>query len=166
MFSSHIIPMSQMPSTSRPYTGGSVGHGDNENFEGGTRTEGISPRLWFLVEDDAGRIEAIQYIDDEDSSPPQVVPNTVVKIIGTPTNKFTHHQNSFLFTPPLNPDAQKVLICIMKCSLEIGISRNELSENFRTSMSDLKINENLEFLIVEGLIYSTVNQFHFRSTDA
>ena len=37
MFSSHIIPMSQMPSTSTPYTGGSVGHGDNEKFEGGTK---------------------------------------------------------------------------------------------------------------------------------
>ena len=132
MFSSHTIPMSQMPSTSTPCTGGSVVMETPRSLK--EEPEGISPRLWFLVEDDAGRIEAIQYIDDEDSSPPQVVPNTVVKIIGTPTNKFTHHQNSFLFTPPLNPDAQKVLICIMKCSLEIGISRNELSENFRTSM--------------------------------
>ena len=83
-----------------------------------------------------------------------------------PPIHFNHLQNSFLFTPPLNPDAQKVLTSIKKCPMQIGISRSELSKNFRTSLSDQKINEILEFLTVEGLIYSTVDQFHFRSTDS
>ena len=83
-----------------------------------------------------------------------------------PPNQLNHHQNSFLFTPPLNPDAQEVLTSIKKCPMEIGVSRNELVRNFRSLLSDQKIGEILEFLIVEGLIYSTIDQFHFRSTDA
>ena len=310
MFSSHVNPMSQIPSTSPPYFGGSLGHGDTEKVDGGggsgTRrnfTKNLVPvtaRLLlqhhdhdepllvngqkvgmvslvgqvrqiskgnlsysYLVEDDTGRIEAIHYIEDDNDKPPPVVPNTFVKIIGAlkhghdqnmmtvykvtnitdmhevtahklelvvlplraakqqamaamaaqasfnclqfgnfgggfpwnsqvaqpgfmgrrgdevesqlgrnnsfpkqPPIHFNHLQNSFLFTPPLNPDAQKVLTSIKKCPMQIGISRNELSKNFRTSLSDQKINEILEFLTVEGLIYSTIDQFHFRSTDS
>ena len=276
MFPSHTNQLSQIPSTSPPYTGGgSLGQGDSERFDGGGNgarrnfTKNLVPvnvRLLlqhhdhdqplivngqkvglvslvgqvrqisqgnlsysYLVEDDSGRIEAVHYIDDEDGSPPTVVPNTFVKIIGVlkcgreqnmltvykltritdmaevtahklelivlplraarhqamaamaaqasfnglqfgnfggrmswgsqlvappavgfmgrrgdevqssrgninsfpqmaPPNQLNHHQNSFLFTPPLNPDAQEVLTSIKKCPMEIGVSRNELVE--------------------------------------
>jgi len=63
------------------------------------------------------------------------------------------------------PDARKILASIKSCPMEVGLSVRELVRNYRSYLSEQKIKDILNYLISEGHIYSTVDDFHFRSTD-
>ena len=78
-------------------------------------------------------------------------------------------QNSFLnncFSQPMNADARRIMLQIRSCKVDIGISVRELSAAFREVFNEKKLSENLEYLISEGHIYTTIDEFHFKSTDA
>jgi len=63
----------------------------------------------------------------------------------------------------LTTNQNKVLLFIKASTSESGVSRDEIEKNLRLPVN--KISEILESLSGEGLIYSTIDDFHFRVTE-
>ena len=70
------------------------------------------------------------------------------------------------FSQPSKP-AAVVLLRTIKSSLnDVGISRKDLHAVHRIDLGTAVVDEMLEYLAMEGHIYTTVDQHHFKSTDA
>ena len=77
--------------------------------------------------------------------------------------------NSFLnscFSQPLTSEAKRILFKIRSSQADVGISVRELTDTYRGVFTEKTIHQNLEYLISEGHIYTTIDEFHFKSTDA
>ena len=71
------------------------------------------------------------------------------------------------FSQPAKPAAATVLRSIKSCLMEVvGISRQELQAMHRLDLGVTMVEEMLEYLAMEGLIYTTSDQHHFKTTDA
>ena len=90
------------------------------------------------------------------------------------TSKPSHQQNPIrktdnnfnCSTEPRDPDMRKVLAGIKNCPMEIGISKLDLLKFHRSSISEKKMAEVIDFLTSEGHIYNTIDEHHFKATDA
>ena len=70
------------------------------------------------------------------------------------------------FSQPAKPAAATVLRSIKSCLMEVGISRQELQAVHRMDLGFTMVDEKLEYLAMEGHIYTTSDQHHLKSTDA
>ena len=70
------------------------------------------------------------------------------------------------FSQPAKPSAVLVLRSIKSSSKDVGISRQDLQTIHRMDMKATMVDEMLEYLAMEGHIYNTLDQHHFKSTDA
>ena len=61
--------------------------------------------------------------------------------------------------------AGRVLASIKQCPVTIGLSRRDLLSTFR-SLGEQRLGEALLYLTSEGHIYNTVDEFHYKATDA
>ena len=61
--------------------------------------------------------------------------------------------------------AGQVLASIKQCPVNIGLSRRDLLASFR-SLGEQRLGEALHYLTSEGHIYNTVDEFHYKATDA
>ena len=61
--------------------------------------------------------------------------------------------------------AGRVLASIKQCPVTIGLSRRDLLSTFR-SLGEQRLGEALHYLTSEGHIYNTVDEFHYKATDA
>ena len=73
---------------------------------------------------------------------------------------------SHTFSQPSNPAATKILMSIKACVREVGINRQELQVKHRGEMGAGMVDETFEHLAMEGHVYTTSDQHHFKSTDA
>ena len=64
------------------------------------------------------------------------------------------------------PAAATVLRSIKSCLMEVAISSQELQAIHRVDLGVTRVDEMLEYLAMEGLIYTTSDQHHFKTTDA
>ena len=80
-------------------------------------------------------------------------------------NQQTSH-NFNCFTEPTDPDMKKVLGSIKNCPLAIGLSKLDLIKIYRSSVSEKKMMEIIDYLTSEGHIYNTIDEHHFKATDA
>ena len=78
----------------------------------------------------------------------------------------THSWISQTFAQPSQPAAVLVLRSIKACMREVGISRKELQAIHRKDLGADMVDEMLENLTMEGHIYTTIDQHHYKSTDA
>ena len=80
-----------------------------------------------------------------------------------------NHQtfNNFnCFSEPRDPDMKKVLASIKNCPVAIGLSKLDLLKFYRHSISEKKMSEVIDYLTSEGHIYNTIDEHHFKATDA
>jgi len=70
------------------------------------------------------------------------------------------------FSQPSKPAAIKVLGSIKVCVRDVGISRRELHSVHKEDLDSGMVDEMLEYLAMEGHIYTTMDEHHFKSTDA
>ena len=91
----------------------------------------------------------------------------------TPISKPSHQQNQIFnnnnfncFTEPRDPDMRKILASIKNCPIAIGLSKLDLLKYHRSSISEKKMIEVIDYLTSEGLIYNTVDEHHFKASDA
>ena len=80
-----------------------------------------------------------------------------------------NHQtsNNFnCFSEPRDPDMKKVLASIKNCPAAIGLSKLDLLKFHRHSISEKKMSEVIDYLTSEGHIYNTIDEHHFKATDA
>ena len=73
---------------------------------------------------------------------------------------------SHTFSQPSNPAATKILMSIKACVREVGINRQELQAKHRGDMGAGMVDQMLDYLAMEGHVYTTSDQHHFKSTDA
>ena len=78
----------------------------------------------------------------------------------------SHHNIGFEFAPPTHPEAKTILTVIKSCGSEDGIKLQDIFNNFSRQFSAAKIRDILEYLISEGYIYTTVDEYHFKSTES
>ena len=78
----------------------------------------------------------------------------------------THSWISQTFAQPSQPAAVLVLRSIKACMREVGISRKELQAIHRKDLGEDMVDEMLEHLTMEGHVYTTIDQHHYKSTDA
>ena len=70
------------------------------------------------------------------------------------------------FQLPRDPDTMRVLTSIKNCPVAIGLSMSDLLRYNRNSISESKMRDIIELLTSEGQIYLTVDDNHFKATDA
>ena len=70
------------------------------------------------------------------------------------------------FSELRDPDMKKVLASIKNCPMAIGLSKLDLLKHHRHSISEKKMSEVIDYLTSEGHIYNTINEHHFKATDA
>ena len=86
-----------------------------------------------------------------------------------PQHGYGHQSQSWFtqtFSQPAKPAAVCVLRSIKSSSKDVGISRQDLQTIHRMDMKATMVDEMLEYLAMEGHIYNTLDQHHFKSTDA
>ena len=92
----------------------------------------------------------------------------------THTSKPSHPQNPIrttdnnfnCSTEPRDPDMMKILASIKNCPVAIGLSKLDLLKFHRSSISEKKMAEVIDYLTSEGQIYNTIDEHHFKATDA
>ena len=91
----------------------------------------------------------------------------------THTSKPSHQQNLIrttdnfnCSTEPRDPDMMKILASIKNCPVAKGLSKLDLLKFHRSSISEKKMAEVIDFLTSEGHIYNTIDEHHFKATDA
>ena len=92
----------------------------------------------------------------------------------TPISKPSHQQNQIgktdnnfnCFTEPRDPDMRKILASIKNCPMAKGLSKLDLLKFHRSSISEKKMIEVIDYLTSEGLIYNTTDEHHFKASDA
>ena len=70
------------------------------------------------------------------------------------------------FSELRDPDMKKVLASIKNCPMAIGLSKLDLLKHHRHSISEKKMSEVIDYLTSEGHIYNTIDEHHFKATDA
>ena len=65
-----------------------------------------------------------------------------------------------------NPKHESVFKMLLGCTREEGLHRDELFQGLKSKMSKKDIDDALSYLSDEGHIYSTMDEDHFRTTDA
>ena len=70
------------------------------------------------------------------------------------------------FSQPSKPAAVQLLRTIKSSLNDVGISRKDLHAVHRMDLGVAVVDEMLDYLAMEGHIYTTVDQHHFKSTDA
>ena len=68
--------------------------------------------------------------------------------------------------PAPSPRAFSILATIRSCFRDSGISRQEIYNLHMGEMTEHQVDEKVDYLTSEGLIYTTINLDHFRSTDS
>lgn len=66
----------------------------------------------------------------------------------------------------LNPRQMMVFNLIRASTLEQGISKQDMYATLKDRMAEMEFNNILEWMCGEGHIYSTIDEEHFRATDA
>lgn len=91
------------------------------------------------------------------------------------SNGVTNNLSNSLMTssgPPsapltgLNPLQGKVLTAIQRCTVDNGLHSEALIEQLKGTATRHEVLSTLEFLCGEGHIYTTVDDYHYRTTDA
>ncbi|XP_013186863.1 replication protein A 32 kDa subunit [Amyelois transitella] len=103
---------------------------------------------------------------EADSKKEKVVNNNVTASSGLPANSMVGLTDSSVSVNGLNPRQMMVFNLIRACSLEQGISKQDMYDTLKDRMSQMEFENILEWMCGEGHIYSTIDEEHFRATDA
>merc|ERR1719259_1460169 len=65
-----------------------------------------------------------------------------------------------------NPKHEAVFKMLQGCTREEGLHRDELMQGLKAKLNKKELDDTLSYLSDEGHIYSTMDEDHFRTTDA
>lgn len=85
---------------------------------------------------------------------------------GLPANSMVGMADSSGSTNGLNPRQMMVFNLIRVSTLEQGISKQDMYAVLKDRMNKIEFENILEWMCGEGHIYSTIDEEHFRATDA
>ncbi|XP_053609928.1 replication protein A 32 kDa subunit [Plodia interpunctella] len=103
---------------------------------------------------------------EADSKKEKIVNNNVSTTSGLPANSMVGVADNGSSVNGLNPRQMMVFNLIRASTMEQGISKQDMYETLKDRMSQMEFENILEWMCGEGHIYSTIDEEHFRATDA
>ncbi|CAB3221900.1 unnamed protein product [Arctia plantaginis] len=103
---------------------------------------------------------------EEDSKKEKVVNNNPTFANALPSNSMVGMTDSTASVNGLNPRQMMVFNLIRASTLEQGISKQDMYTSLKDRMPQMEFEKILEWMCGEGHIYSTIDEEHFRATDA
>ncbi|KAL0883208.1 hypothetical protein ABMA27_016644 [Loxostege sticticalis] len=103
---------------------------------------------------------------EADSKKEKVVNNNPTFTSGLPANSMVGMNENTSSVNGLNPRQMMVFNLIRSSTLEQGISKQDMFATLKDRMAQIEFENILEWMCGEGHIYSTIDEEHFRATDA
>ncbi|GBP91807.1 Replication protein A 32 kDa subunit [Eumeta japonica] len=101
-----------------------------------------------------------------DSKKEKVINNNTNLGSGLPANSMVGITDNNGYSNGLNPRQMMVFNLIRASTSEHGISKQDIYASLKDHMSQMELENILEWMCGEGHIYTTMNDEHFRATDA
>ncbi|CAH1638176.1 unnamed protein product [Spodoptera littoralis] len=103
---------------------------------------------------------------ESDSKKEKVETNNSTFASGLPANSMVGVTESSGSVNGLNPRQMMVFNLIRASTMEQGISKEDMYSSLKDRMSQVEFENILEWMCGEGHIYSTIDEEHYRATDA
>lgn len=103
---------------------------------------------------------------EADSKKEKVVNNNPTFSNGLPSNSMVGMADNNASVNGLNPRQMMVFNLIRASTLEQGISKQDMYASLKDRLPQIEFENILEWMCGEGHIYSTIDEEHFRATDA
>ncbi|KAF9418793.1 hypothetical protein HW555_004460 [Spodoptera exigua] len=126
-----------------------------------------STKITYTLQDITGRMRAVLWLDqDAADDEEKVESNNSTFATGLPANSMVGVTENSGSVNGLNPRQMMVFNLIRASTMEQGISKEDMYGSLKDRMSQVEFENILEWMCGEGHIYSTIDEEHYRATDA